>query len=120
MAIDPKSKYILSLSMDRSSRVYCRVQDKKSLKSLQYYTLAVIKKLEQPGQENRGMFLGDFSSFFRRPDWSSDGSLFLLPAAELWVEDKPRPGAYLFSRSNIQQPLCFLPTQKPVVCARFC
>lgn len=46
------------------------------------------------------MFLGETSlqTFVRRPDWSPDGTFYILPAAEFWIDDKPIPGAYGFMR----------------------
>lgn len=99
-------KFIASLSQDRTARIWkAQKTNKKTIKNLNYYNAYVVKKYETTavvadGKPNGGgMFLGDSSfSFVRRPDWSPDASLFILPAAEYWVDDKAIPGAYLFLR----------------------
>lgn len=57
------------------------------------------------------------SSFFRRPDFASDGSFFILPAASY----QPNPNqkalncALLYLRKNPGKPALVLPTQSPAL-----
>lgn len=63
------------------------------------------------------------SSFFRRPDWSPDGSFFLLPAAQYQIrkEDKPFSAVLLYRRNDFNSPcMVYSTNNKPAVCARFC
>jgi len=62
------------------------------------------------------------SSFFRRPDWSPDGSFFLLPAAQyqLKKEDKPFSAVLLYRRNDFTSPcMVYSTNNKPAICARF-
>lgn len=63
------------------------------------------------------------SSFFRRPDFSPDGSFFLLPAAQyqLRKEDKPFSAVLLYKRNDLSSP-CFVysTNNKPAICVKFC
>jgi chromatin assembly factor 1 subunit B len=64
-------------------------------------------------------------TFFRRPDWSPDGSFLALPAGthRSTAPSGPRDlnTAYLYARGNWAAPVAHLPAQnKPVVAVRFC
>jgi chromatin assembly factor 1 subunit B len=64
-------------------------------------------------------------TFFRRPDWSPDGSILALPAGthRSTAPTGPRDlnTAYLYARGNWTAPIVHLPAQnKPVVAVRFC
>ncbi|CAK93497.1 unnamed protein product (macronuclear) [Paramecium tetraurelia] len=145
ITIDPRLKSIVSLSQDRSARVWKVLKaQKKNLNNLQFYPQHVVRKLEnaqkpegqqsisqdqqqqsqQQAEEKKqnGIFLGETSlfTFVRRPDWSPDGSFYILPAAEFWVDNKPIMGAYGFLRQSPQVPCFFLPTKTPALVIRFC
>lgn len=63
------------------------------------------------------------SSFFRRPDWSPDGSFFLLPASQFQLkrEEKPFSAVLLYRRNDFTSPcMVYSTNNKPAVCARFC
>lgn len=83
-------------------------------------------EIERSAQNNSfRLFLDEtaVSSFFRRPDWSPDGSFFLLPAAQyqLRKEDKPFSAVLLYRRSDFNSPcMVYSTNNKPAVCARFC
>ncbi|CAK89929.1 unnamed protein product (macronuclear) [Paramecium tetraurelia] len=147
VTIDPRLKTIVSLSQDRTARVWKLLKaQRKNLNNLQFYPQHVVRKLEnaqkadsqlqsnsqdqqQQSQQQQieekkqnGIFLGETSlfTFVRRPDWSPDGSFYILPAAEFWVDNKPIMGAYGFLRQSPQVPCFFLPTNTPALVIRFC
>ena len=81
----------------------------------------------EKGQNQNGfrLFLDEtaVSSFFRRPDFSPDGSFFLLPAAQyqLKKEDKPFFAVLLYRRNDFNSPcMVYSTNNRPSVCARFC
>ena len=124
VAFDPRGEYVVTQSPDRTARVYAvtgggRV-DAKNIKQVK-----VIKCVDAPGEEGgqMPMFHDDsMTSFFRRPEWSPDGSFVALPAGMF-----RRPGAaramnatYVFARGNFHVPAMHLPGgEAPSVCVRF-
>lgn len=103
--MDPRMKSIVSLSQDRTARVWKIMKNNRGrAKDLQFYNAHCVRKLLCPSgnneQKSYGIFIGETNlfTFVRRPDWSPDGSFFILPAAEYWVDEKPIPGSYIFLR----------------------
>ena len=74
------------------------------------------------------LFLDDsVNSFYRRPDWSPEGSFLLLPCGQFYANDQPttsgeyKPTTYVFSRNKFTAPSAHLPSpDKPVIAVRCC
>jgi chromatin assembly factor 1 subunit B len=69
------------------------------------------------------LFLDDtVNSFYRRPDWSPDGSFLLLPCGQyLAADSSTRPTTYVCARDALATPCAHLPSpDKPVVAVRCC
>ena len=71
------------------------------------------------------MFLDDKAvfTFMKRPDWSPDGSFFLLPSAtyQETTEDKQEMCVFVFRRIKQAKPSLVLKTNnKPALCTKFC
>ena len=61
--------------------------------------------------------------FFRRPDWSPDGSFFLVPASQYQMKpsDPPVNCVLGFTRGNVSTPSFCLPMKsKPAILVKFC
>ncbi|EAS00369.1 chromatin assembly factor 1 subunit FAS2 (macronuclear) [Tetrahymena thermophila SB210] len=72
-----------------------------------------------------GMFLSErqLNTFVKRPDWSPDGSFFLLPAAiyQEKRDSKIEMCVYLYRRNVLNKPSLIINTNnKPAICTRFC
>ena len=81
-------------------------------------------EVEKPTQSFR-LFLDEssVSSFFRRPDFSPDGSLLVLPAAQYQIKagDRPFSAVLMYRRNDFTTPcLVYSTNNKPAVCVRFC
>lgn len=72
-----------------------------------------------------GMFLSErqLNTFVKRPDWSPDGSFFLLPAAIFQEkrDSKIEMCVYVYRRNVLNKPSVVINTNnKPAICTRFC
>eukprot|EP00002_Diphylleia_rotans_P022420 TRINITY_DN438_c2_g2_i1.p1 TRINITY_DN438_c2_g2~~TRINITY_DN438_c2_g2_i1.p1 ORF type:complete len:556 (+),score=84.76 TRINITY_DN438_c2_g2_i1:23-1690(+) len=152
VAWDPSGRHLVTQSSDRSVRVY-----KKSMRggdaNARYYCEHHIRKLESkseeittstaedaPGlilQENAKLpsgpklFLDEsIPTFFRRPSWSPDGQLLVLPAGQRLTTSSTvlTPTTYIFHHSDMTRPLAHLPSlrqvvagvdPKPSICVKF-
>ncbi|KAL8143478.1 hypothetical protein V2J09_016510 [Rumex salicifolius] len=109
VAWDPLAKYVASLSSDRTCRIYVNKPEHKIKGKDRLYFVCqhVISKVEQVADDSKGLknhlfYDETLPSFFRRMDWSPDGSFLIVPA-----------GSY--------KPALQLPgASKPVVAVRFC
>lgn len=113
VAFDPKMKIIVSMSQDRTARVW---KSTKSKKQFQFYNAYSIRK----SPNNHKLFLDEnlLFTFVRRPDFSPDGNIFILPAARY---ENDQVGALLFLRHQPQTPAMFINTNsKPVTVVKFC
>ncbi|KAL9270786.1 Chromatin assembly factor 1 subunit FAS2-like protein [Drosera capensis] len=131
VAWDPLSKYIASLSSDRTCRIYVnKPQNKpKGAPKINYVCQHVITKMDQQNaNESKSLKYHLFHdetlpSFFRRLAWSPDGSFLLVPAGSYKFSPSSEPinTAYVFSRKDLSRPALQLPgASKPVVAVRFC
>ena len=118
VAVDPFEKYFLTQSTDRSVKVW---KNSKSKNKLAFFNSANIRKTlesggapplseEEPMASYR-LFIDEnaLQSFFRRPDFSPDGNLFLLPASQYNSNKAGSPlelsaCALLFRRSQMNSP----------------
>ena len=71
------------------------------------------------------LFLDDsVNSFYRRPDWSPDGSFLLLPCGQYFADapppaGSPSPTTFVFARHDLTTPCAHLPSpDKPVIALR--
>ncbi|KAF4403733.1 hypothetical protein G4B88_002586 [Cannabis sativa] len=92
VAWDPLSKYVASLSSDRTCRIYVNKPQTKSkgTEKINYVCQHVIAKAEQQlsddSKSTKNHLFHDetLPSFFRRLSWSPDGSFLLVPAGGLF------------------------------------
>lgn len=62
-------------------------------------------------------------TFYRRPAFSPDGSMFITPGAQYQKssDEKPIVASLVFKRGNMSSPSLVLPVKgKPSILARFC
>ena len=80
VCFDNKMKYVITMSNDKTCRVYKLA---KSKKSINYYLLNSLKKHEAAPEKFFKYFMDEnqIFTFFRRPDFSPDGSFFVLPTS---------------------------------------
>lgn len=130
VAWDPLSKYVTSLSSDRTCRIYVnKPQRTKDTGRMNYVCQHVISKVEQQTADDAKCLKNHLfhdetlPSFFRRLAWSPDGSFLLVPAGSY----KSSPAsesvntAYIFSRNDLSRPALQLPgASRPVVAVCFC
>lgn len=116
VAWDPQGQWVVTHSNDRNMRIYSVLQKFKCTNT--------VNKLLLPGENAKQakMFLDESaSSFFRRLAFTPDGSLLIVPAGCIEVEDKLLNVTYIFSRNNLTKPALYLPAQdKPTVIVRCC
>ena len=87
---------------------------------------AIAKSLKPTLKKEVNLFLDDtVISFYRRPDWSPDGSFLLVPCGQYYADNapppsgEPMPTTHVFARHNLTQPCAHLPSpSKPVVAVR--
>ncbi|XP_074301994.1 chromatin assembly factor 1 subunit FAS2-like [Silene latifolia] len=130
VAWDPLSKFVASISSDRSCRVYVnRPQKVKGVEKMNFVCQHLIIKAEQQTTDDTKsskihLFHDEtLPSFFRRLAWSPDGSFLLVPAGSFKVSlaSEPVNTAYVFSRKDLSRPALQLPgASKPVIAVRFC
>lgn len=120
---DPLGQYVATNSSDRSCRLYnsntyrCCYNISKLLLNGSSKTLENAESLKQ------GKMFHDetMPSFFRRPSYSPDGSLLLVPAGRLDFGDQVVNTTYVFTRASPNKPVLYLPSpQKASVAVRCC
>lgn len=130
VAWDPLSKYVASISSDRTCRIYAnRPTKSKGVEKMNYVCQHVITKAGQHSTDDsksakNHLFHDEtLPSFFRRLAWSPDGSFLLVPAGSYKISSMSESinSAYIFSRKDLSRPALQLPgASKPVVAVRFC
>lgn len=130
VAWDPLGKFITSLSSDRTCRIYVNKPSKtKGNEKINYVCQHVISKVEagtvDESKSGKNYLFHDetLPSFFRRLEWSPDGSFLLVPAGsyKLTPVSEYINTAYIFSRKDLSRPALMLPgASKPIVAVRFC
>lgn len=130
VAWDPLSKYVASLSSDRTCRIYVNKPQKvKGTEKINYACQHVIVKAEQQSTDDSKCLKNHLfhdetlPSFFRRLAWSPDGSFLVVPAGiyKCSPESESINTAYIFSRKDLSRPTLQLPgANKPVVAVHFC
>eukprot|EP01133_Synstelium_polycarpum_P008654 gene8654-10154_t len=148
---DPLGNYLLTESSDGSCRLYSQAVnagDKKKKKKTSSKISAKLTvtlsnvlsrrafpvsdvvpdlttEIKSEGNESlrdHKMFYDErVFTFFRRPDWSPDGSLFIAPTGKF----KATPSchyqstSYIFSREMLSKPIVHLPSNKPTIVVKF-
>uniref|UniRef100_A0A803NC96 CAF1B/HIR1 beta-propeller domain-containing protein n=1 Tax=Chenopodium quinoa TaxID=63459 RepID=A0A803NC96_CHEQI len=130
VAWDPLSKFVASLSSDRTCRIYVnKPQKAKGAEKMNYACQHVIVKMEQQSADDTKCLKSHLfhdetlPSFFRRLAWSPDGSFLLVPAGlyKCSPDSESINTAYVFSRKDLSRPALQLPgASKPVVAVHFC
>ena len=139
---DPLGEYFVTQSADRTCRVHKRGPPKagrgqprsKPLSTAEKARTAYCQKVlgkfsrlvrqagGEPSRMEQACLFGDesMSTFFRRLEWSPDGS-FLVTTAGLAMNDASKFAAHVYARGSWAQPLCSLPSlARPPVAVRFC
>jgi chromatin assembly factor 1 subunit B len=131
IAVDLRFEHIISCSNDRTAKVWKAIKTKKSetefycKKSLKRYDPQRVDDEDNPEQKNGFRIFADESvpTFFRRPDTSPDGELFLLPAG-IWQkhsEARPEYCCFLYRKNFLEKPSFMIPTSgEPALICKFC
>lgn len=129
---DPLGQYIASLSSDRTCRVFTnKPQPKqKGFEKVNFACQHVLTKsqnqklADSKNASSKSHLFHDetLPSFFRRLQWSPDGSFLLVPAGlQKFSAASETNTAYIISRKDLSRPAVVLPgASKPVVTVRFC
>ncbi|ONK58033.1 uncharacterized protein A4U43_C09F7250 [Asparagus officinalis] len=131
---DPLGHYVASLSSDRTCRVYANKPQPrhKGHEKINYVCQHVLTKAEllqtldnpKPSSAKTHLFHDEtLPSFFRRLQWSPDGSFLLVPAGMQKYSSSSDTvnTAYIISRKDLSRPAVLLPgANKPTVAVRFC
>lgn len=119
---DPLNRYLVTCGCDRVCRIY----------SVKYrHCICKIRKLQAPDADSStsgksrtvNMFHDETSqgSFWRRPAFSPDGELLLLPAGCLEQGEKTVNTVFVFTRLSLAKPVMHLPVgDTPALVVRFC
>ncbi|CAK9257791.1 unnamed protein product [Sphagnum jensenii] len=141
VAWDPAGQFVVSLSADRTCRIYSSqmIPTSKGTDKGFYVCQQVLAKTDlAPLKQNdktdlNGSIAGPskhhlfhdetLPSFFRRLAWSPDASFLVVPSGihKPFLEAAPCNMSYLISRDDLSRPAIQLPgPSKPVVAVRFC
>ena len=133
VAWDPLGQLVVSQSSDRTARVYARK------KNGSWYPKALLKEVSDAKQDDNDaiknkwkLFISEShypndptAHFFRRPEFSPDGSMIVLPGGltDTTVEGNSKFSVQLFSRKSLatnQAPTAVFTTPcSPSICVRF-
>lgn len=120
---DPLGQYVVTNSSDRS----CRLYNPNSYRCCYNITKLLVNGSQKPTENGEAFKHGKMfhdetlPSFFRRPSFSPDGSLLLVPAGRLEVGDQIINTTYVFTRGSPNKPVLYLPSpQKATVAVRCC
>ncbi|XP_067010569.2 chromatin assembly factor 1 subunit B [Anabrus simplex] len=119
---DPKNKYVATLSSDRMCRVY-NVNTKKIVCRMSKARLPVPEGSPLEGKVVRLFHDDTLKSFFRRLSFSPDGEILVAPTGfiEIPDSDKHCNATYIFTRSELNKPVVYLPSPNEyTVAVRFC
>ncbi|KAH9322488.1 hypothetical protein KI387_017127 [Taxus chinensis] len=129
VAWDPMGVYVASTSSDRTCRIYVNKPQNgraRGQERMNYVCQHVIAKSESEKQGTTKLHLfhdETLPSFFRRLQWSPDGSFLVVPAGihKFLPDSSASNTAYVFSRKDFSRPALQLPgASKPIVAVRFC
>eukprot|EP00210_Caulerpa_lentillifera_P001555 g1493.t1 len=126
---DPFNQYLVSQGGDRRCKIYSlssmdSVQPASKTAANWKVSRTLFKlKNEVDGTKNFMFHDDSLTSFFRRLDWSPDGSFLVIPSG-LWKQNEESEGthvAYIYSRRNWSSPIACLPApSEPFIIIRFC
>eukprot|EP01089_Gocevia_fonbrunei_P013972 TRINITY_DN3726_c0_g1_i1.p1 TRINITY_DN3726_c0_g1~~TRINITY_DN3726_c0_g1_i1.p1 ORF type:complete len:385 (-),score=69.18 TRINITY_DN3726_c0_g1_i1:32-1186(-) len=116
---DPTNQLICTQSFDRTLRMYNLPSTSKPKRGGLKSKLVVSQRTVVSGTEGianfkHKLFLGEgYTSFFRRLEWSPDGSLLVVPAGmyQASPEDTVQNTTYVFTKHFLNTPAMHLPTQ---------
>lgn len=115
VAFDPLNQFLVTLSSDRSMRIY-NIEEKKWIpgtgKKMRVHNLTTSK----------GVFCDDtLQTFCRRTEFSPCGKFLLTPAGQIIDENsKPASVCFVFKRNKLNKPLLYYKTKENSLCIRFC
>lgn len=120
---DPLGHYLVTNSSDRS----CRLYNSSSYRCCYNISKLLLNGMQKSTENMESLKLGKMfhdetmPSFFRRPSYSPDGSLLIVPAGRIEVGDQVVNATYVFTRASPNKPVLYLPSpQKASVAVRCC
>nr|CAI5863650.1 unnamed protein product [Callosobruchus analis] len=119
---DPKNQYLSSISTDRICRLF-DISGKHVKARIQKGMVPVPSNHFLSGKEVRYFHDDTFKSFFRRLEFSPDGSLLLVPSGRMEAEDckKVLCATLMFTMDNYTMPAAILPIPNQCTTViRFC
>ncbi|RZC33841.1 chromatin assembly factor 1 subunit B [Asbolus verrucosus] len=119
---DPKSHYIATISTDRICRIY-ESSGRQIKARIQKGYLPVPKDHYLHNKDVKFFHDDTFKSFFRRLDFSPDGSLLAVPSGRVEIEDckKILNATYIFAVDSWAGPVAVFPSGKQCsTVVRFC
>ena len=142
VSFDPLGSMLVTLSADRSARIYKKNKAGHKLYCAHHLRIRVtdieldskvpttnlLGETADPDEDQSRFFqhkyfLDDSApTFFRRPAWSPEGKLLLLPCGQMWESPSqkvPQNVTWLFTRGNCAKPSAVLPSTDISVAATF-
>nr|CAH7753903.1 unnamed protein product [Callosobruchus chinensis] len=119
---DPKNQYLSSISTDRVCRLF-DISGKHVKARIQKGMVPVPANHFLSGKEVRYFHDDTFKSFFRRLEFSPDGSLLVVPSGRMEAEDckKVLCATLMFTMDNYTKPAAILPIPNQcTTVVRFC
>ena len=127
VGVDPLGKYFVAQSCDRSLRIFKRNKQKKASFFIKSCISKVafpihVNELNEPIEQKIFLHESSIENFFRRLDWSPDGSMFIVPGGEYQDPESNTTifCAYLFTKQNLNIPALAIPSDKPIILVKFC
>lgn len=145
VSYDPLNSLLVTESSDRSARIYKKNKNGNRMHCAHHLRARVTDQLAAPSKSNamqvdanatdeansshqpkhfqHKYFLDDsVPTFFRRPTWSPEGQLLLLPCGQFVQSPQqttPTNATWVFTRGNLTGPACHIASKEPSIAARF-
>ncbi|KAK3711628.1 hypothetical protein QZH41_014058 [Actinostola sp. cb2023] len=119
---DPLGQYVVTNSSDRSCRLY-NTQSYRCCYNINKLSGTANIKIPDGGELKQLKMFHDETmlSFFRRPAFTPDGSLLIVPAGKIEMSNQALNTTYVFTRGSPNKPVLYLPSpKKPTVAVRCC
>ncbi|EDV25181.1 uncharacterized protein TRIADDRAFT_26010 [Trichoplax adhaerens] len=118
---DPLNQYFMTLSSDRSCRVYSMEKQRSLYNISKLPSSRPLKDGETKRKYYRIFHEETLQTFFRRPNFSPDGKLMVVPAGQIEDKDDMKNTTFIFTRNSMSKPVvCLLSGQKASIAVRCC